>query len=693
MNLHTDGSHQHGPVVGVCGARGSAAAAARAALLPSPAQLLPLVSPRDIFQRAVWADNNGVLGSLPAKMADGGSAAEQPLGARGTPLCGELPRPCGWMVIVPNIAEFKRRGIMAQYDAKELYVLACHPGGGYAMGGADMQSLYLHGKLPVECTEAEAMHVMYILRYYQDFPAARLEALDAAGLAPPAGTVLQVDWANPAASALRRTYVGGRVAKAVVHSAVATVNAALIRDRVPSAPVWLPGDQFRNHSVLQLLALAPHCKGASLDFLKNTGALSALFLKDESKKASDLEVDELSFACDDAAAGGGCGAGDGGSAGAGAAPVQPLLRLVHYARCVLLVRHNPLRCSHAARCLLRRRPCGVPLQPGRLRQLEQTRDTRAPVRLFIGRTHQLRRFFLGAPLLGAEQPAATGATRSSADSAPWIIYLADMYLEHLEQRSDGTLIMCMCEIPPPPGAAEGDVAADASAHALLLAGGEAALRAHAERVAAHNAELRVRRSEQHHGASPADAATAGAAKTAAALPATAAAADAVTVQPGDSKRSRPAEEEEAGKRARTALSPPAAAHGGAAVAATRLQLPGWLSQREAPGCPQSPRAFVGVAFGSRKVAAATAATASGKSMNLDAAPGAAASLQGAAKPVPAPVLSSVLSMSALHRQRVGGPTRMPTCHTALQEIDIFGELGGGRGVGRDGSACRSGKAC
>lgn len=349
LNLHTDGSHQHGPVVGVCGARGSAAAAARAALLPSPAQLLPLVSPRDIFQRAVWADNNGVLGSLPAKLADGGSAAEQPLGARGTPLCGKLPRPCGWMVIVPNIAEFKRRGIMAQYDAKELYVLACHPGGGYAMGGADMQSLYLHGKLPVECTEAEAMHVMYILRYYQDFPAARLEALDAAGLAPPAGSVLQVDWANPAASALRRTYLGGRVAKAVVHSAVATVNAALIRDRVPSAPVWLPGDQFRNHSVLQLLALAPHCKGASLDFLKNTGALSALFLKDESKKASDLEVDELSFASDDAAAGGGCGAGDGGSAGAGAAPVQPLLRLVHYARCVLLARHNPLRCSHAAR--------------------------------------------------------------------------------------------------------------------------------------------------------------------------------------------------------------------------------------------------------------------------------------------------------------------------------------------------------
>jgi hypothetical protein len=28
-----------------------------------------------------------------------------------------------------------------------MYLLACHPGGGYVMGGADMQSLYLHGKV------------------------------------------------------------------------------------------------------------------------------------------------------------------------------------------------------------------------------------------------------------------------------------------------------------------------------------------------------------------------------------------------------------------------------------------------------------------------------------------------------------------------------------------------------------------
>ena len=30
-----------------------------------------------------------------------------------------------------------------------MYVLACHPGGGYVMGGQDMQSLYLHGKASV----------------------------------------------------------------------------------------------------------------------------------------------------------------------------------------------------------------------------------------------------------------------------------------------------------------------------------------------------------------------------------------------------------------------------------------------------------------------------------------------------------------------------------------------------------------
>jgi hypothetical protein len=39
------------------------------------------------------------------------------------------------------------------------YVLACHPGGGWAMGGEDMQSLYLHGKLPVE-GPINIMHVM-----------------------------------------------------------------------------------------------------------------------------------------------------------------------------------------------------------------------------------------------------------------------------------------------------------------------------------------------------------------------------------------------------------------------------------------------------------------------------------------------------------------------------------------------------
>lgn len=82
-------------------------------------------------------------------------------------------------------------------------------------------------QLPVECTEASAMHVMcvwletcllspstsradlhacrYMLRYYQDFPVARLAALEASGSVPPAGAPITVDWTDPAASALRRT--------------------------------------------------------------------------------------------------------------------------------------------------------------------------------------------------------------------------------------------------------------------------------------------------------------------------------------------------------------------------------------------------------------------------------------------------------------------------------------------------------
>jgi len=27
-----------------------------------------------------------------------------------------------------------------------MYLIACHPGGGYVMGGEDMQELYVHGK-------------------------------------------------------------------------------------------------------------------------------------------------------------------------------------------------------------------------------------------------------------------------------------------------------------------------------------------------------------------------------------------------------------------------------------------------------------------------------------------------------------------------------------------------------------------
>jgi hypothetical protein len=47
-----------------------------------------------------------------------------------------------------------------------------------------------------------------MLRYYQDYPAAKLAALDAASAGPPQGTIINVNWANLPASALRRMCVG-----------------------------------------------------------------------------------------------------------------------------------------------------------------------------------------------------------------------------------------------------------------------------------------------------------------------------------------------------------------------------------------------------------------------------------------------------------------------------------------------------
>jgi hypothetical protein len=107
-----------------------------------------------------------------------------------TPPAGPLPPPCGWMIIVPNRNEFVRRrwqhkvcahaharacSICAlhkasylltitiptqlQYDPNEMYLLACHPGGGYVMGGRDMQTLYIHGKARHMRTMRARLHV------------------------------------------------------------------------------------------------------------------------------------------------------------------------------------------------------------------------------------------------------------------------------------------------------------------------------------------------------------------------------------------------------------------------------------------------------------------------------------------------------------------------------------------------------
>jgi hypothetical protein len=222
----------------------------------------------------------------------------------------------------------------------------------------------------------------------------------------------------------------------------------------------------------------------------------------ESKKATDLEVDELSFD-DDAGA---------GAAGSSAAPPtsSPSLTFTHYARC----------------------PSGKALPAWKLRALEATRNAGGSVRLFLGRTHQLRRFFIGAHDAAAAAPASAQAgsadassaaatagaasalpvpapartTRAAASAAaaealPWNLYLADCRLVGVEQRPDGTLVMRLREAaaPLPACCIGGADVPTARAHELLLRGdagdGEGALRAHGTRVAAHNAALLQRRTQ------------------------------------------------------------------------------------------------------------------------------------------------------------------------------------------------------
>ncbi len=158
LNLHTDGAHQIGNVLGACGAHGGALAAALAALaepdappMPAPPPAPPAPPAPDAgLQRAARAQAEvaaGIAWQLLRAAPDVHAAAAAiafclhsarllcgfqpalaapapaplppappaPLAPRGTPaLRAVLPPPCGWMVIVPNRAEFARRGILHQ---------------------------------------------------------------------------------------------------------------------------------------------------------------------------------------------------------------------------------------------------------------------------------------------------------------------------------------------------------------------------------------------------------------------------------------------------------------------------------------------------------------------------------------------------------------------------------------------------
>jgi hypothetical protein len=173
LNLHTDGAHQTGPVVGVCGGHGGAAAAARAALLPAPVRAASAPADADADAEALSAtrvagvehsrtellktmqcivDAAAKPGSLTDLQEDmrlvehfaqrvramdarppvaGAPAASAPApGAPRRPGCtppaGPLPPPCGWMIIVPNRNEFVRRRwqhkVCAHAHARQLHM-------------------------------------------------------------------------------------------------------------------------------------------------------------------------------------------------------------------------------------------------------------------------------------------------------------------------------------------------------------------------------------------------------------------------------------------------------------------------------------------------------------------------------------------------------------------------------------------
>ena len=328
LNLHGDGNHQTGPVVGVCG---------------------------------------------------GHTGATQPKPVKS----GALPKAHGWLVIVQNKAEFDRKGL--EYDPTFMVVLPCHAGGGYIMGGTAMQSLYLHGKLPVVGTAKDAPHVMYMLRHYLPFSEAQLRALEADDVCPPRGTVVAVNWANVPESALQWRYIVGPVRKAL-SALEAAPNARFIRNARVGSECWLPGTLVANNTVAQVLHLCPHPKGASLQFASGRGQLMALALSSELKKAKHCPLDMLAF--------------DG----------EGRLELTHFAR----------------------RTNGMPLEAYVVKRPRDSQLARTTVRVFLGGEHQMRRYF---------------CTCSASGKKRWVLYLADCTIDDVLQRADGTVVLTLRERP------------------------------------------------------------------------------------------------------------------------------------------------------------------------------------------------------------------------------------------------------
>lgn len=183
------------------------------------------------------------------------------------------------------MAELHRLGVTLSDSQKgEAFCLANRPGGGYIFGGKLFHTLYKHGKMSTEKIPTNFLHRMYVYRHYLDIAEHEVSADR-----PPEGRPIEMDWNNVPGMGWRRTYVRGEVGKALT-TAVATVNEHLIRARDPTEVSWRPGDRFSNITLLQLLHLAPHPKGAALCCDRDSwpgcadGRVISLYLDSQEKK-------------------------------------------------------------------------------------------------------------------------------------------------------------------------------------------------------------------------------------------------------------------------------------------------------------------------------------------------------------------------------------------------------------------------